>query len=263
MCRSAWCVRTVVDVFSDLLDAVESGQPIQHALCVRVADLMGARASAYIRFDTDAHVCTMTCWPLTLDVARLKVVVEHLPRAFPLLVHHLSHEPKLSCLSEIDGPVTWGERLGDLLLDELLGCRDLAHLPLNIAGSEVRMLVLAREDDFDAREMHLLGALQRPVRALDSILNSRPDRVARYSSDDEVDPGRTAGLTHRELEVLAMLAEGLMARTIATKMRVSPRTVHKHLGSIYRKLDAHDRLVAVNRAQAIGLLPGQREPAHH
>jgi dihydroorotase len=88
MCRSAWCVRTGVDVFSDLLDTVDRGQPIQHALCVRVADLLSAHASAYIVFDTDAHVCTMTCWPLTLDVARLKVVVEHLPHAFPLLVRH-------------------------------------------------------------------------------------------------------------------------------------------------------------------------------
>lgn len=250
-----------MDVFSDLLDAVDRGQPIQHALCVQVADLLSAHASAYIVFDTDAHVCTMTCWPLTLDVARLKVVVEHLPHAFPLLVRHLNHQAGPSCLSEVEGPVTWVERLGDLLLDELFGCRDMAHMPLNRAGAEVRMLVLVRENDFQVREMHLLAALQRPIRALDSILSGRFASASAVTAQDQ-DSGGTAGLTQRELEVLAMLAEGLMARTIATRMRVSPRTVHKHLGSIYRKLDAHDRLVAVHRAQAIGLLPGQREPAH-
>ncbi|NGO48994.1 helix-turn-helix transcriptional regulator [Streptomyces sp. YC419] len=52
-----------------------------------------------------------------------------------------------------------------------------------------------------------------------------------------------------------MLSEGLLAQSIASRLSVSPRTVHKHLGSLYRKLNAHDRLVAVNRAQAIGLLP--------
>ena len=36
---------------------------------------------------------------------------------------------------------------------------------------------------------------------------------------------------------------------------VSERTVHKHLGSVYRKLDAHDRLLAVQRGQLLGLIP--------
>lgn len=254
MCRHAWCVRTVVDVFCDLLDAVEAGQPVQHALCARVADLLDARASAYIRFDTDSHVCTMTCWPVTLDVGRLKVVVEHLPHAFPLLLRRLLHETGPTSLSGTVGPVSWGEQVADLLIEELLGCRDVAQLPLSRTGSEVRFLVLARKEDFDEREMHLLAAVQRPVRALDAILAGPPS----VGDPCEPDDG-TAHLTERELEVLLMLADGLMARTIATRMQVSPRTVHKHLGSIYRKLDAHDRLVAVNRAQAIGLIPAQRE----
>jgi DNA-binding NarL/FixJ family response regulator len=35
---------------------------------------------------------------------------------------------------------------------------------------------------------------------------------------------------------------------------VSERTVHKHLGNVYMKLDAHDRLLAVRRAESLGLL---------
>jgi DNA-binding NarL/FixJ family response regulator len=52
-----------------------------------------------------------------------------------------------------------------------------------------------------------------------------------------------------------MLGEGLLARSIAQRLDVSERTVHKHLGSVYRKLDAHDRLLAVRRAESLGLLP--------
>jgi DNA-binding NarL/FixJ family response regulator len=37
---------------------------------------------------------------------------------------------------------------------------------------------------------------------------------------------------------------------------VSVRTVHKHLQSVYRKLDAPDRLSAVLHAQRLGLLEG-------
>lgn len=64
-------------------------------------------------------------------------------------------------------------------------------------------------------------------------------------------------MTTRELEVLNLLSEGHLARSIAARLDVSPRTVHKHLGSVYRKLGVHDRLVAVRTAQQVGLIPGQ------
>jgi DNA-binding CsgD family transcriptional regulator len=61
-------------------------------------------------------------------------------------------------------------------------------------------------------------------------------------------------LTTRELEVLRLLAEGLLARTIAVRLELSPRTVHHHLGRIYDKLGVCDRLAAVLRAREQGLL---------
>ncbi|MGY1644477.1 response regulator transcription factor [Geodermatophilus sp. SYSU D00703] len=65
---------------------------------------------------------------------------------------------------------------------------------------------------------------------------------------------RTAGLTARELTVLVLLAEGCTAVAMAHRLGCSPRTVHKHTGSIYRKLEVHDRLAAVLEAQRRGLL---------
>ncbi|HEV2378068.1 MAG TPA: helix-turn-helix transcriptional regulator [Streptosporangiaceae bacterium] len=62
-------------------------------------------------------------------------------------------------------------------------------------------------------------------------------------------------LTPRELTVLALLAESLTARAIANRLGISARTVHHHLEHIYRKLEATDRLGAVLRAQAAGLIP--------
>jgi DNA-binding NarL/FixJ family response regulator len=61
-------------------------------------------------------------------------------------------------------------------------------------------------------------------------------------------------LTARELVVLSLLAEGLTATSIARRMHISPRTVHRHLGHVYRKLGASDRLAAVVRGQRLGLL---------
>ena len=62
-------------------------------------------------------------------------------------------------------------------------------------------------------------------------------------------------LTAREAEVLHHVGAGLTADAVAHLLRISTRTVCKHLENVYRKLGCHDRLVAVQRARALGLLP--------
>ena len=56
------------------------------------------------------------------------------------------------------------------------------------------------------------------------------------------------GLTARELEVLALVAEGRTDAEVAEQLVVSLRTVHAHLRSIYRKLDLHTRSAATRYA---------------
>ena len=62
-----------------------------------------------------------------------------------------------------------------------------------------------------------------------------------------------AGLTTREAEVVVLLAEGLNNEDIASRLVVSPRTVHAHLRSIYRKLQVSTRTAAVHEAGRLGL----------
>lgn len=62
-------------------------------------------------------------------------------------------------------------------------------------------------------------------------------------------------LTARERMILTMLAQGRTAAGIATRLAISPRTVHKHQEHLYRKLGAVDRLSAVLAGQQLGLLP--------
>lgn len=56
------------------------------------------------------------------------------------------------------------------------------------------------------------------------------------------------GLTTREVEVLALVAEGLTDAEVAEQLVVSIRTVHAHLRSIYRKLDVRTRSAATRYA---------------
>ena len=61
---------------------------------------------------------------------------------------------------------------------------------------------------------------------------------------------RPLGLTKRETEVLAWVAEGKTNAEIGNILSISPRTVQKHLEHIFTKLGVETRTAAAIRAQA-------------
>jgi DNA-binding NarL/FixJ family response regulator len=62
------------------------------------------------------------------------------------------------------------------------------------------------------------------------------------------------GLTPRELQMLAMIARGFVAKEIAHTLHISEKTVRNHVSNIYRKLDIYDRSQAVLYAIKKGLI---------
>ena len=56
--------------------------------------------------------------------------------------------------------------------------------------------------------------------------------------------GTEAGLSERELEVAALIADGLSNKEISTALKISEPTVKKHVGHILEKLGLEDRLQA-------------------
>lgn len=67
------------------------------------------------------------------------------------------------------------------------------------------------------------------------------------------DPGR-AMLTHRELDVLRLLRDGLSDREIACALAISPATVRSHLGSLAQKLGVRRRMRIAARGEQYGLV---------
>lgn len=91
-------------------------------------------------------------------------------------------------------------------------------------------------------------ALQRDL-AVDAVLT--PTAGLPAQEDDELvdEP-----LTTRELEVLALMAEGLSNKQIAARLAISDQTVKFHVASIGGKLNALNRTDAVGRGLRRGLI---------
>jgi ATP/maltotriose-dependent transcriptional regulator MalT len=71
---------------------------------------------------------------------------------------------------------------------------------------------------------------------------------------DEIDKLLSPPLSPRELEVLQLLAEGLVDSDIADLLVVSPSTVKSHLKHLYRKLEVPGRAGAVAKGMRLGLI---------
>jgi DNA-binding NarL/FixJ family response regulator len=64
----------------------------------------------------------------------------------------------------------------------------------------------------------------------------------------------TPTLSPRQQEVLGLLAHGVPAREIGTRLGLSEATVRNHIRGLLRRLDCHSQLQAVARARDLHLL---------
>ena len=51
-------------------------------------------------------------------------------------------------------------------------------------------------------------------------------------------------MTNREIEVLKLIAEGMINKEIAKSLFISEKTVKNHISNIFKKLDVNDRTQA-------------------
>jgi DNA-binding NarL/FixJ family response regulator len=113
--------------------------------------------------------------------------------------------------------------------------------------------------DLEARSIEIVGEFDTMAEArragLDTdIIVSTPVERESARDDGEAESVFEEALTHRELEVLELLAEGLPNKGIADRLGISDQTVKFHIASIMGKLGASNRVETVRRAVRRGLL---------
>ena len=156
-------------------------------------------------------------------------------------------------------------RLRGLVLDaghRAVESADDAELVLSdgsgAASDERRIFILA------GAEVDQVGSLARDVTPaqLDAALRAaaagllvRSPELASPGFDALADGAPEPLLTPREIEVLRMLAEGLVNKDIASRMNISDHTVKFHISSILEKLGAATRTEAVTIGIRRGLIP--------
>jgi DNA-binding CsgD family transcriptional regulator len=130
-------------------------------------------------------------------------------------------------------------------------------IPYRASRSRQRNFLLSKtKRDFSDTDL----VLARRIQPLVALVARQHDVLAEHASNDHALGGvgaarvaATFGLTARETAVLKLLAEGLTATAIGSRLAISTRTVHVHLEHVYRKLGVRDRLMAVRVAGECGL----------
>jgi len=88
------------------------------------------------------------------------------------------------------------------------------------------------------------GAAMNPSIALKTLkLLRNPINIENKRDQEEI------SLSKREIEVLEQLSKGLSYTIIADNLFLSPSTVRKHIENIYRKLQVHSKIEAVQKAK--------------
>jgi len=96
---------------------------------------------------------------------------------------------------------------------------------------------LQRRNTVDATWIKTVSEISR--RYSNNLIKKQPDIVM---------------LTNRELQVLKLLAKGLTQREIANELFVSVSSIKRYLESLYKKLDANNKTIAIKKALDLNII---------
>jgi DNA-binding NarL/FixJ family response regulator len=132
---------------------------------------------------------------------------------------------------------------------ERIGCPYERAMALMDGDAEAQRAALATFEELGA--VPAAHIVRRALRARGMRGLARGPRVSTKRNP--------AGLTGREMEVLALLMEGLHNAEIAARFVVSSRTVDHHVSAVLSKLGVRSRTEAVAAARRLGISETPRQ----
>ena len=107
----------------------------------------------------------------------------------------------------------------------------------------------------DSAAAEILAAIAAVGQGLVVLTQVQAERLLPARSLRENLPRLVEALTPREIEVLRLMADGLVNKEIADRLGISEHTAKFHVASILGKLQASSRTDAVARGMRQGLIP--------
>lgn len=133
---------------------------------------------------------------------------------------------------------------------------DLVHL---LQETDAEVLIFSRDMRPDLRvKAYSLGAkawVSMSVHAGELVRAIELAAAGEPQGEREDRLGTVAGLTTREVEVLALITQGLSNKDIAAKLVLSVNTLKSHIRQAYRKIQVSTRSQAVSWAITHGFAP--------
>jgi len=158
----------------------------------------------------------------------------------------------------------------DLNLPGMSGLDSIPHF--NEIVPDSKLIILTQSDrEADVLQSIRLGAsgyllkssrvrsITEGIRSVHAGGSSLDNKIASFilstlKQNLPQEKGSDPQLSHRETEVLTLLADGLVKKEIAAQLKISSSTVVTHVNHIYRKLNAANAPAAINQAHLRGLL---------
>lgn len=202
------------------------------------------------------------------------VVVDDHPVVREGLVASLEDDPEFQVVGAAGSaeqalPLVTTQQPDIILLDlELPGVNGLAAIPALLAAHPGTRILILTAYDTDERVLGALRAgaqgyllkgasleeIARAIRAVHAGESYLAPRIATKVLAELGPRKRPAALSHREREVLRLVAGGRSNKQIAQALAITERTVKFHVTSILNKLGAENRAQAVALAAQRGLI---------
>jgi pimeloyl-ACP methyl ester carboxylesterase/DNA-binding CsgD family transcriptional regulator len=213
------------------------------------ADIMSPRMRAWRGLlDDDWELMTETCAHLALGWSEAAAGRHAAAR----LRENVDRDAARAALAAM-GTYDSGALLAHLCLPTLvLHRQQIAWIPIDVARNmaagipDARLVVLEGESTAP-----YLGDAEAALGAINEFLGESRDPVASGGRPPAGSAKRraaatpsdapAAGLTKRELQVLQLLAQGYTSKEMAASLFLSVRTVERHIGNLYKKIDARGR----------------------